>query len=226
MGKIVIEIGKYVEAEQIVRLGLLRKAYRMAAKPDPKGKSLDYTLVERADGLTDRDVGTRLDLKNGVMIERGYRELIVFNEERIAETEELEFPGSCVVERLCLQISGEIQEVAGYLRRGGDNLQVVIDFDATSPPYTIRGAREGDRVKLLNAPGNRKLSDIFIDRKIPRSLRSEIPVLTAADAIVWVVGIGIADDVRVGDQTRTVLKLTARPSVLIEGDGREAGDTD
>ena len=214
MGKIRIDIGKYTEAEDIIRFGLMRKAYKSVQSSDRPEKSLDYELVENADRLIEQDVGIRADLKNGLMVERGYDELIVFRNETVSFSEELQLPGTCSFERFCLGISGEIVDIAGERPGSSDNLAAGIDFERTSAPYVVRTFENGDRVKLLNAPGSRKLSDIFVDRKIPRSLRAEIPVVTARGSIVWIVGIGIADDVKITRRTRKVLKLSALPGVI------------
>lgn len=214
MGKICIDIGKYAAAEDIIRYGLMRRAYKSVASSDRPEKSLDYELVENADSLIGQDVGKRADLKNGLMVERGYDELIFFRNETFSFSEELQIPGSCSFDRFCLGISGEIEDITGERPGSSDNLAVGIDFERTSAPYVVRTVENGDRVKLLNAPGARKLSDIFVDRKISRSLRAEIPVVTVRGNIVWIVGIGIADDVKVTSQTKKVLKLSAEPSVI------------
>jgi tRNA(Ile)-lysidine synthase len=214
LGKICVNIGKYAAAEDIIRYGLMRKAHRSVASSDRSKKSLDYELVENADSLIDQDVGRRADLKNGLMVERGYDELIIFRDETISFSEELQLPGSYSSVRFCLGISGEIEDIAEERPGSSDNLAVGIDFERISAPYVVRTFENGDRVKLLNAPGTRKVSDIFVDRKIPRSLRAEIPVVTAGGNIVWIVGIGIADDVKVTNQTKKVLKLSAKPGVI------------
>jgi tRNA(Ile)-lysidine synthase len=214
MGKICVDIGKYAAAEDIIRYGLMRKASKSVASSERPEKSLDYELVENADSLIGQDVGRRADLKNGLMVERGYDELIVFRNETMSFSEEMHLPGSCRFDRFCLGISGEIEDIAGERPESSDNLAVGIDFERTSAPYVVRTSENGDRVKLLNAPGTRKVSDIFVDRKIPRSLRAEIPVVTAGGNIVWIVGIGIADDVKITSQTRKALKLSAKPGVI------------
>jgi tRNA(Ile)-lysidine synthase len=214
MGKICVGISKYAAADDIIRYGLMRRAYKSVVSSDRPEKSLDYELVENADSLIGQHVGTRADLKNGLMVERGYDELIVFRNETISFSEDLQLPGSCRFDRFCLGIFGEVEDIAEERPGSSVNLAIGIDYERTSTPYVVRTVENGDRVRLLNAPGSRKLSDIFIDRKIPRSLRAEIPVVTARGDIVWIVGIGIADDVKITSQTKKVLKLSAIPSVI------------
>src|SRR5690606_37893470 len=84
-----------------------------------------------------------------------------------------------------------------------------MDFEAAgSPDYlTVRRWQKGDRMLPLGAPGSRKLHDIFIDRRIPRGLRHRIPIITCGDRILWVVGVALADHVKVGEETRRIVHI-------------------
>lgn len=56
-------------------------------------------------------------------------------------------------------------------------------------PLAVRTWRQGDRIKLTNGV-SKKLSDVFIDAKIPAVFRSSWLVLVdAGDAVVWVPGL-------------------------------------
>lgn len=54
---------------------------------------------------------------------------------------------------------------------------LLIDLDAAPFPWSVRTFREGDRMVLFGMTGSRKLKDIFIDLKVPRHRRREIPLL-------------------------------------------------
>ncbi|KZE36103.1 hypothetical protein AV656_15480 [Bhargavaea cecembensis] len=56
--------------------------------------------------------------------------------------------------------------------------------EAAIPPLSVRPPRAGDRILLPNMAEPKKVSRIFIDGKIPRSLRAAWPVVTAADGRV------------------------------------------
>ena len=52
---------------------------------------------------------------------------------------------------------------------------------------TVRNRRPGDRVAMSS--GTRKVQDLMVDAKIPRSERDRIPLVVAADGqILWVIG--------------------------------------
>ncbi len=88
---------------------------------------------------------------------------------------------------------------------------VMLDADAVSPDaLTLRNWRQGDRIDPLGMGGRRKkLSDIFSDAKVPRTLRRRVPLVTDARGIVWVVGHCIADRAKVTPETRVRLFLAA-----------------
>jgi tRNA(Ile)-lysidine synthase len=57
----------------------------------------------------------------------------------------------------------------------------------------------------------RKLQDFFVDRKIARLDRDQVPlVVDGNDRIVWVVGQSIAEDFRITEPRRGVILLKAR----------------
>ena len=63
------------------------------------------------------------------------------------------------------------------------------------PGYELRVWRPGDRMKPARLKGrSRKLSDLFIDAKVPRELRRTARVLVRArdHVIVWAEHVGVA----------------------------------
>ncbi|MFQ5746244.1 MAG: tRNA lysidine(34) synthetase TilS [Gemmatimonadota bacterium] len=80
-------------------------------------------------------------------------------------------------------------------------------------PYEIRGWRPGDRIRL--AAGSRKLKKLFGDRRVPRSARSEVPVLAdGTGRVLWVAGMARDRELETredhGDRIVVELGLTAR----------------
>lgn len=88
--------------------------------------------------------------------------------------------------------------------------QAYLDADRVGKHITVRPRRPGDRMRPLGARGSRKVQDVLVDRKIPERERDAVPIIEAADGIIWIVGIPIAHNVRVSDDTRRVLVLRFR----------------
>ena len=74
----------------------------------------------------------------------------------------------------------------------------LIQASRVTSPLVVRNRRPGDRLRPFGAPGSRKLQDLFVDRKVPRSERDAVPlVVDASGRILWVAGVTIAEDCRV-----------------------------
>lgn len=67
--------------------------------------------------------------------------------------------------------------------------RIVVDADCISQPLTVRSWSPSDRFQPYGMHGHsKKLQDFFMDLKIPRLIRSRIPLVVAPEGIVWVVG--------------------------------------
>ncbi len=68
--------------------------------------------------------------------------------------------------------------------------RLLIDSDEAPFPWTLRSFKDGDRLFPCGMTGSKKLKNLFIDLKVPRHLRREIPLLCAADgSILAVMGV-------------------------------------
>jgi tRNA(Ile)-lysidine synthase len=57
----------------------------------------------------------------------------------------------------------------------------------------VRSWREGDRMRPLGLGGSKSLQDLFTDRKVPRSLRRSLPVVTSDGRIAWIAGVAVSE---------------------------------
>ena len=99
----------------------------------------------------------------------------------------------------------------------GEAEGIVVDLARAPFPWTLRGHRPGDRFR----PGGgrtRKVSDLWIDARLPREQRSGLAVLQdAAGILIWVEG------VRVGDACRGNMTTPATFVLSLEMDGGTGG---
>lgn len=94
-------------------------------------------------------------------------------------------------------------------RDGG--LRAALDRDHVHPPFTVRSRLPGDRYRPLGLGGGKKIKDLFIDAKVPRSERESVPLLCDADGIIWIPGFPPAARCRVRAATKKLLLLRFRP---------------
>jgi tRNA(Ile)-lysidine synthase len=90
----------------------------------------------------------------------------------------------------------------------GDPFQAWLDADRLPGELRLRVRRPGDRFQPLGMGGHSiKLSDFYINEKLPRQARANWPLLCAGEAIVWVPGYRPAHPYRLTGDTRQVLAL-------------------
>jgi tRNA(Ile)-lysidine synthetase-like protein len=78
-----------------------------------------------------------------------------------------------------------------------------------SESITVRAPRPGDRIRPFGMDGSKKLSDVFIDKKVPRRERERCVVVEADGEILWVPGVVAAEATRVHGVEASI-QLTAR----------------
>lgn len=84
----------------------------------------------------------------------------------------------------------------------------LFDYDRITHAPVVRSRRPGDHVVLPGGAGTKKLSDLFIDAKVPRDERDRIPLLVSGTDIMWVFGWGVDGRFVPAGETRRVLWVT------------------
>jgi tRNA(Ile)-lysidine synthase len=84
------------------------------------------------------------------------------------------------------------------------NAHHYLDFDRLSFPLKIRTWREGDRFQPLGMSGSKKVSDYWIDQKIPMAEKPRKLVLESAGEIAALIGHRIDHRFRIWNSTKTV----------------------
>ena len=86
----------------------------------------------------------------------------------------------------------------------------VLDAALLAPTLTVGGWLDGDRMSPLGLAGTKSLQDLFVDRKVPRSVRGVLPVVESDGEIAWVAGVAVSEAFKVTDQTTEAARLDAR----------------
>jgi len=185
---------------------MARRAVRSAVLTAfPDRSRLDSVHVEAlVDGLGD-DAFAR-DLPGGLRAECRYARLVVCRGDAALRTVApslLPLPGIAD-----LGEAGEITaELADPSSVAGTPDQVTIDAGELET-LVVDGVRPGDRMHPLGMEGSRKLSDLLVDAKVPRHTRGAVPVVRDGERVVWLAGVRMSDEYRVGSATRRAIRLT------------------
>ncbi len=92
--------------------------------------------------------------------------------------------GDCF--KACLDISG-----ISNLADGGSDVRNIV----------VRTRRPGDHINPLGMKGRKKLQDFFVDNKIPKEDRDNIPLVCFGSEVLWVVGMRISEKYKVTEKT-------------------------
>jgi tRNA(Ile)-lysidine synthase len=98
-------------------------------------------------------------------------------------------------------------------RQNEDPFQVWLDVENLEKPLQLRARRPGDQFSPLGLDGHtQKLSDFFVNVKMPQRARENWPLLCAGDEIIWVPGYRPAHSYRLTEATKNVLYFSiSRP---------------
>ncbi|RPI43655.1 MAG: tRNA lysidine(34) synthetase TilS, partial [Bacteroidetes bacterium] len=101
-------------------------------------------------------------------------------------------------------------EVTGREQLGripGDRNTACLDLDQIEFPLTVRHWLHGDYFYPLGMDQMKKLSDFFVDQKVPLPEKDRIWILASGNRIVWIMGHRIDHRFRITDSTTRVLVL-------------------
>jgi tRNA(Ile)-lysidine synthetase-like protein len=91
--------------------------------------------------------------------------------------------------------------------RAAGPLEAYLDAAACGRRLWLRTRRPGDRFRPLGLGGQKKLQDLYVDERVPRSERDRVPLVVSPRGIAWVVGCRLDERFRVRPETARVLHL-------------------
>lgn len=136
----------------------------------------------------------------------GPNESLLLPKLSVGETREFPLAGGrlkiSLLERKPGPVDQKIRETATYTND--------LDYDMISDNLRIRSRMAGDRISLSASGGHRKLKDFLIDQKIPKEERDRIPLLCSGSDVLLVMGLRLASDVWIREDTKSVFRISWR----------------
>jgi len=127
---------------------------------------------------------------------------------------QLRVPGELAVPEAGIRLRAMLVpcELAGPFRKPVDASAAVLDLQTAGHDLVIRAWQPGDRMRLPDGSGRKKVQDVFVDRKVPRADRHRVAIVTSADGrIAWVAGHATAGGFGVTGATKSVVVLSFEP---------------
>ncbi len=170
----------------IRRLALRQLAERAAGAPVALGRERSAAIWR----LAQEPEGGVVQLGGGLeaRIEHGQVRFAIGPDAAPAEAS-LTVPGSCRFG--AWEVRAELREAPAPAPGAAE---ATLDPATLARTLVVRPWRDGDRMRPLGLGGTKSLQDLFTDRKVPRSLRRTLPVVTSGGRIAWIAGVAVSEE--------------------------------
>ena len=195
------EVGQFVEKEAVLDVasvtkdiaGMRLRLYRHSLEMlNGNLRRISYRHLRDIDRLLlEGPPNGTLDLPDSLKVIRSYDKM-KFRRclNVVAETvHETKIPSAGVFElstgwKVCVELcSGSVPSVEN------DSMELLVNLAEFPFPWVVRGYSPGDRIVQRGMAGHKKVKDLFIDEKIPRPKRPNIPLFFSGDVLFWVAGL-------------------------------------
>lgn len=170
-------------------------------------KEIDFSTVKAMVKVSHAETGTSCSLAGDRILYRDRNRLV--------------FRPTASVSPFCYKVEPEKRyEFGRFLlesqlveQRGddADGFTEYVDADRLGTELVVRSWSDGDWFCPLGMKGKKKLSDFFIDEKVPMYEKHSIPVFASDGTIVWVCGMRLDDRFKLTAATKRVLRLQYSP---------------
>lgn len=204
------DLNKYKSIDQTLRFSILRLAIE---KFSNSLKNISSTHIVSADDflLSDATSG-EIELPGDNLILKGYDTFLLTKKSEhdrefsyFIQTEgKWGFP----------ELEVEVAIVKSDTLDEEDESVAYFDFEAVEFPIEVRNFKPGDRFCPLGMTDSKKLQDYFTDIKLPKFLRSRVPIFCTKGEIMWLGGIRIDNRFKVTDKENKVIRMKLIRPVL------------
>lgn len=106
-----------------------------------------------------------------------------------------------------IRIKWRVEEIGEGFEVSKNQYTKCFDYDKITHYPVVRFPREGDYLTINAELQKKKLSDYFIDEKIPKSLRDSVPLVADDSHVWWVIGHRISEYPKVTENTKKILYI-------------------
>ena len=161
--------------------------------------------------LQKHNTGKNIMLPHNIIVENCYGNIHIRMNTKANEINENQYPlivnEENTINSLNKVVKIEVIPRLQFKEIKGNDYIVYFDYDKTEAPITFRYRKHGDRFIPLGMKGSRKIKDFFMDLKIPKDKRDEIPLICFGEDIGWVVGYRISERFKVSKDTKNILQI-------------------
>ncbi len=204
-GKHVLLLDKYAQLHRLYRFRTID--YCISAYY-PLNYSISRAYAGQIDSfILEAATGARLNVMENLWLVKGRAKAFFYLEQEQAESVPL-FAGETV---RFGQFELHVEFVAPEeVRFSSDSNVEYICGTSLRFPLRVRYWQPGDRFYPLGLGHSQKVKKFFVDQKIDRPEKHEIPILCNGDEIVWLCGLRLDERYRVREECKKIYRLTLK----------------
>lgn len=206
--KILLYNRKILKLHKSIKSRIIRYAI---SKIKGNTKNIEQKHMEAILTLSSNNTtGKSLDISGDLIVKLSYDFLIIQKKsikEDISFNYRVDINNNNYIEELDAIIKGEIKDINNISLNTNDRFIKYFDYDKIKDGIIIRTREPGDRFIPLGMNGTKKVKDFFIDKKISKEQRGQIPIVVSGGKIIWIVGYRISEEFKLTNNTKKVLVL-------------------
>ena len=210
---IILNRKEFLDLHQAMAARVLRIAW---GKITGSTKGLEAKHVDMTFGIArKKNSGKSIDMPGGIRVKTDYNRLIITKKETsTALPFNMDVHIPCIDEPVLdkFRITAMVYSKEEYIKAFGDtskqpekSLVQLFDYNKIKRGINIRNRLPGDVFFPFGSPGKKKLKDFFIDEKISKVKRDELPLLVDGEGIIWVIGKRTAEDYKISKDTEAII---------------------
>ncbi len=225
-----LNIDKLINLHKAIKIRVIQRAVlQCAGSINGIGSSHLYAISTLANR---RITGTIAELPGGIRAAVSYEVLRIYKEKKSMDQDKsrcgnksqyrqvhnelpvqgisLPIPGDLYVQELGATVRTSVVnalKVDNYNSISYNSLVQFFDYELLKRGINIRNRNDGDIFKPIKSNGTKKLKEYFIDNKIPREVRSNIPLICIGNEVIWIIGYKISDKFKVTENTKSIVRI-------------------
>lgn len=205
--KVIISKKAFLEHDSIITRVIRLALYDVAGNLNNFEKVHIYDIID----IQKNSTGKRVCLPSNIYILNSYGDIIVHKDNNyntdINTKEYLLKEGINYLDEIGLRVTLRVVDNGNKVDFKNKKLIKYFDYDKIKENMLLRFRRDGDRFIPLGMDGSKKLKDLFIDLKVPKEQRNEIPLICFNGQIAWIVGYRVSEAFKVSENTKSVLEV-------------------
>ena len=178
-------------------------------------RGIDFVHIEALLRLIEEGPAQgRLSIPGGWALVREYENLRLERRSRgwkpICYNYRLEIGTRLRIDEASIEFQSELAAKTQLQLEGG-LMEAAFDASCLTGDLAVRNFRRGDRFQPLGMAGHKKIKDLFIEKKVPLSIRARCPLLTMGEEILWIPGFGRSEIARISEKTAACIRVKAVP---------------